>query len=227
MICTFKDITYSLTQTNRKTLSIYVEPDGSVTVRAPKNVDLDKINSIVDLKRPWIYRGIAELQELNKAKANRSLANGEGYLYMGKSYRLKIEKNLKQALSLSQGFFMLDESQIDKAKKHFIDFYKEKGKKHVTERVNYFKKKIGVEPKSVRIMELGKRWASRGKTGLNFHWKVMLAPISVIDYIIVHELAHLKRENHSPQFWEIVESVIPNYAEKKNWLRLNGANLDI
>ena len=227
MICTCRDITYSLTQTNRKTLSIYVEPDGSVTVRAPRNLDLDKINSIVDLKRPWIYRGIAELQELNKTKANRSLANGEGYLYMGKSYRLKIEKDLRQALSLSQGFFMLDESQIDKAKKHFINFYKEKGRKHITERVNYFEKKIGVKPKSVRIIELGKRWASRGKTGLNFHWKVMLAPISVIDYIIVHELAHLKREDHSPHFWEIVESVIPNYAEKKNWLRLNGANLDI
>jgi len=227
LIYTCRDITYSLTQTNRKTLSIYVEPDGNVTVRAPKNLDLDKINSIVDLKRPWIYRGIAELQELNRTKANRSLANGEGYLYMGKSYRLKIEKNLEQALSLSQGFFMLDESQTDKAKEHFIDFYKEKGRKHITERVNYFKKKIGVEPKSVRIMELGNRWASRGKTGLNFHWKVMLAPISVIDYIVVHELAHLKREDHSPHFWEIVESVIPNYVERKNWLRLNGANLDI
>lgn len=227
MICTCRDITYSLTQTNRKTLSIYVEPDCSVTVRAPRNLNLDKINSIVDLKRPWIYKGIAELQELNQSKANRSLANGEGYLYMGKSYRLKIEKDLKQALSLSQGFFMLDESQMHKAKEHFIDFYKDKGRKHITERVDYFKKRIGVEPKSVRMMELGKRWASRSKTGLNFHWKVMLAPISVIDYIIVHELAHLKRKDHSPHFWETVESVMPNYAERKNWLRLNGANLDI
>ena len=227
MIFTYKDITYSLTQTNRKTLSIYVEPDGSVTVRAPKNVDLDKINSIVNLKRPWIYRSIAELEELNRTKAHRSVVNGEGYLYMGKSYRLKIEKGLRQALSLNQGFFMLDESQTHKAKQHFIKFYKEKGRKHITERVNFFRRKLGVEPKPVRIMELGKRWASRSKTGLNFHWKVMLAPMSIIDYIIVHELAHLRREDHRPQFWEIVESVIPNYAEKMNWLRENGANLDI
>lgn len=227
MICTCGDITYSLTQTSRKTLSIYVEPDGSVTVRAPRNINLDRINGIVDLKRPWIYRSIAELQELNKSKANRSLANGEGYLYMGKSYRLKIEKDLRRALSLSQGFFILDESQTAKAKVHFINFYKEKGRKHITERVNYFKKKVGVEPKSIRIMELGNRWASSSKTGLNFHWKVILAPKSVIDYIVVHELAHLKREDHSLQFWEIVESVIPNYIKRKNWLRLNGANLNI
>jgi len=227
LICTCGDITYSLTQTSRKTLSIYVEPDGSVTVRAPRNINLDRINGIVDLKRPWIYRSIAELQELNKSKANRSLANGEGYLYMGKSYRLKIEKDLRRALSLSQGFFILDESQTAKAKVHFINFYKEKGRKHITERVNYFKKKVGVEPKSIRIMELGNRWASSSKTGLNFHWKVILAPKSVIDYIVVHELAHLKREDHSLQFWEIVESVIPNYIKRKNWLRLNGANLNI
>jgi hypothetical protein len=217
---------YSLTQTNRKTMSIYVEPNGSVKVRAPKNVELEKINNIIDLKSSWIYKTITEFEELNKTKVNRSLENGEGYLYMGKSYRLKIEKGLKIPLSLIQGFFMLDERQKNKAEEHFINFYKEKGKKHIIERVDYFKKKIGVEPKNVTIMELKNRWASRSKKGLNFHWKIMLAPMSVIDYIIVHELAHLKRENHSPQFWEIVESVLPNYDEKKNWLRINGANLD-
>jgi predicted metal-dependent hydrolase len=227
LICTYRGIAYSLTQTDRKTLSVYVEPDGRITVRAPRNMDLSKINNIIDMKRPWIYRGIAELKELNRTKVTRSFVNGEGYLYLGKSYRLKIEKDLNLPLSLTQGFFMLDESQTHKAKQHFINFYKEKGRKHIAERVDYFKRKIGVEPKPTRIVELKKRWASRSRTGLNFHWKIMLAPISVIDYVVVHELAHIKREDHSLHFWEIVESVIPNYAEKKNWLRLNGANLDI
>jgi predicted metal-dependent hydrolase len=216
-----------LAQTNRKTISIYVEPGGNITVRAPKNVDLQKINSIVDLKSGWIYKAIVELEELNSTKAHRSPVNGEGYLYLGKNYRLKIEKGLKSPLSLAHGYFMLEENQAHKAKEHFINFYKQKGKKHITERVEYFRKRIGVEPKTARIMELRNRWASRSKTGLNFHWKVMLAPMTVVDYIIVHELAHLKRENHDPQFWEIVESVIPDYDEKKSWLRSNGANLDI
>ena len=76
-------------------------------------------------------------------------------------------------------------------------------------------------------MSLRNRWASRSKKGLNFHWKVMLAPISVIDYIIVHELSHLIKQDHGPAFLEIVESLMPNYHEKKGWLRINGANLDI
>jgi len=227
LIYTCKDIAYSLNQTDRKTISIYVEPDGRITVRAPRNLDLYKINNIIDMKRPWIYRGLAELKELNRTKVRRSFVNGEGYLYLGRSYRLKIEKNLNLPLSLTQGFFMLDESQTRKARQHFINFYKEKGRKHIAGRVDYFKRKIGVEPKPTRIMELKKRWASRSRTGLNFHWKIMLAPISVIDYVVVHELAHLKREDHSLDFWEIAESVLPDYAERKNWLRLNGANLDI
>jgi predicted metal-dependent hydrolase len=184
-------------------------------------------NNIIEKKSFWIYKSIAELQELNENKVNRRLENGEGYLYFGRSYRLKIGKNLKTPLSLKQGFFLLDEKCVSKAKTHFIDFYKEKGKEHIPLRVEYFKKKIGVNPEKVRIMELKKRWASKGKTGINFHWKVMLAPISVIDYIILHELAHIIKEDHSPEFWEIVESVMPNYKEKKNWLRTNGSNMDI
>lgn len=227
MICAHKDITYSLTQTNRKTMSIYVEPQGNITVRAPSTIDIHRINSILDMKSYWIHKAIAEVKELNKTKVNRSLVNGEGYLYMGKSHRLKIEKDLRSPLSLKQGFFMLSENQGHKAKEHFTNFYKTKGKQHITERVNYFKKKIGVEPQAVRIIELRNRWASKSKTGLNFHWKVMLAPATVIDYIIVHELAHLRKAQHSPQFWEIVESVLPDYLERREWLKVNGANLDI
>lgn len=227
MIHTFDDITFSLIKSERKTISIYVEPDGSIIVRAPKNIALEKVNNILDLKRFWIYESLAEFQELSQTKVKRKVTNGEGFLYMGKSYRLKIDKNLQKPLSLTQGYFLIDEKQIHKVKEHFINFYKEKGNKHIPQRVEYFKKKIGVEPKNIVIRELKNRWASRSRTALNFHWKVMLAPMSIIDYIIVHELAHFIKKDHSNEFWEIVESVMPNYVEKKNWLRTNGANLDI
>ena len=223
----FDDITYSLIRSDRKTISIYVEPDGSIIVRAPEKISVDKVNGILDLKRFWIYKSLTEFQELNHTKVKRKVASGEGFLYLGKNYRLKIDKDREKPLSLAQGYFLLDENHILRAREHFINFYKEKGKKHIPTRVDYFKKKIGVEPKNIVLRELKNRWASRSKTALNFHWKVMLAPMSIVDYIIVHELAHYLKKNHSSEFWEIVESVMPNYIEKKNWLRLNGANLDI
>lgn len=223
----FDGIAYSLVRSERKTVSIYVEPDGSVLVRAPKDLALEKIENILRNKRLWIYRALVEFQELNHTKVQRKIASGEGFLFLGKSYRLKLDSDLTQALSLSQGYFLLDENRADQARTHFMNFYREQGKKYLPNRVEYFKKKLGVEPKKIVVRELKNRWASRSKTALNFHWKIMLAPISVIDYVIIHELAHLVKEDHSPAFWEVVESVMPNYADKKNWLRENGANLDV
>ena len=226
MICIYKDLTYTLAQSDRKTMSIYVDRDGNILVRAPKDLPSNKLDAIMDLKSYWIYKSISEMQELNRNRVTRHIANGEGFLYMGKSYRLKIEKGLKTPLALSNGYFLLSEAGADNARKHFINFYREKGKQHLSERVKYYGKKIGVDVSSIRVMDLKTRWASRSNKGLNFHWKVMLAPMSIIDYLVVHELAHFKKADHSHEFWELVESVMPNYREKKNWLRVNGANLD-
>jgi len=227
MIQTYKDITYSLARSDRKTMSIYVEPDGRVSVRAPKNLEIRKINKILDLKSYWIYTSLSEVEQLNGSKVKRQMIGGEGFLYLGKSYRLKINKELATPLALTQGYFNLDENHISKAKSHFINFYKEEAKKIIPERVDYYKKKLGVNPNKIRVMELKNRWASRGKGGLNFHWKMILAPISIIDYVIVHELAHYLKEDHSDEFWEIVESIMPNYKDKKEWLKMNGAGLDV
>lgn len=227
MICIHKDLTYTLTKTNRKTLSIYVEPEGNVSVRAPHDITQKQLDAIIDLKSYWIYKSKAELQELNRARVTRQISNGEGFLYLGKSYRLTIKKDLTKPLMLTEKYFQLREDKTDKARELFLQFYRDNGKKHISERVELFQKKLGVNPKTIRVMDLKNRWASRGKSGLNFHWKLMLAPITVIDYIIVHELAHLKKQGHSPEFWELVRSVLPNYMEQKNWLRTNGANLDI
>jgi len=225
---TYKDIDYTLRQGDRKTLSIYVERDGNVTVLAPQQLTSNDVNGIIELKRYWIYKSQSEQKELNRNKVLREIANGEGYLYLGNSHKLKIEKNLDAPISLTSGYFLLDQNCIDKAKSHFINFYREKGKEHIPQRIGYFKKKLGVEPKSVRIMDLKYRWASRSNNNtLNFHWKTMLAPLTIIDYIIVHEMAHMLKRCHNSEFWSIVSSIIPDYLERKEWLRKNGANLDI
>ncbi len=145
----------------------------------------------------------------------------------GEATDSRLIKGLLSRSHLRKDSSLLTKGRSKTPREHFISFYKSQGKKHITERANYFAKRLGLDPSTVRILDLKKRWASRSEKGINFHWKVMLAPATVIDYIVVHELAHFKQSNHSPKFWEIVESILPNYVEKKEWLRLNGANLDI
>lgn len=107
-------------------------------------------------------------------------------------------------------------------------FYIQKGETILAERVEYFAPKVGVKPGAISVRELGYHWASCGKNAaLNFHSKTMLAPMTVIDYIVVHELCHLHHRNHTDAFWSEVDKVLPNYRERKNWLRSNGAALDL
>ena len=102
-----KNLTYKLVKTDRKTLSIYVERDSSVLIRAPTNISQKRLDSIVEKKKFWIYKSKTEIEELNRTRVRRRITNGEGFLFMGKSHRLKIGKNLKSPLALIRDSFYL------------------------------------------------------------------------------------------------------------------------
>jgi predicted metal-dependent hydrolase len=111
---------------------------------------------------------------------------------------------------------------------HFKDFYRTKGAEKLKDRVDHYKDMIGVKPQGIRVMELKNRWASCSDNNiLNFHWKLIMAPMTVIDYVVVHEMAHFLYPNHNESFWNVVDKVLPDFLERKNWLREKGAALDI
>jgi predicted metal-dependent hydrolase len=228
MLQKYKDINYNLKKSNRKTISIYVERNGEITIIVPEQISQSKLDSIIESKRYWIYKALVEQQELNKTRVHRELIDGEGYLFLGKSYKLKIENNLPKPVTLNGDYFLIDEGVVHNAKNHFINFYRENGKDILSQRVNYFKDKLGVSPDGIRVMELKNRWASKSpNNSLNFHWKTVMAPLTIVDYVIVHELAHFIKPTHNTEFWGLVSSVIPDYIERREWLKVNGAGLDI
>ncbi len=219
---------YSVTRSKRKTLSIYIERDGAVSVLAPENITDDKLAAIVDAKSYQIFKFLAEQKLLNQSKVKRELVNGESYYYLGRNYQLYLVRQQEIPLQFNQGKFSLLEHEKKNANEHFINFYKTKGSKRITERVNYYKTKMGVSVTDIRIIDLQNRWASCTRAGrVNFHWKCMMAPLTIIDYIVVHELAHLKYDNHSERFWNEVDKILPDYLERKAWLKMNGAGLSL
>ena len=230
MIQTFRDIEYSLKRSRRKTATIYVERDGRVSVQVPESLTTEEIETLLHSKRRWIYRHLAEWEELNRQKSPREYVNGEGFLYLGRSYRLKLVPDCDPPLILKGGYFCLSTTHKSPAfaDAAFKELYRDKGNARIRSRVEYFQTQMDVAPKSLRVMELKNRWGSCTPTGnLNFHWKCMMAPVSIIDYIVVHELAHLIHHNHSQAFWSEVDKVIPDYLDRKEWLRVNGAGMDL
>lgn len=221
----YKDIDYELKKRARKTTSIYIERDGTITVLAPEPYDMDKIEEILEAKRSWIYRNLAEWEDLNRTRVEREFVNGEGFPYLGSTYRLQIVDDVSQELSFKNGSFLLKRSVLSSARDKFIDFYKTKARTRLPKHVAQYAKK---NPSGIRIQELKNRWASCSPDGtLNFHWRCVMAPITALEYIVVHELAHLKHPNHTPEFWYEIEKVLPDYPKAKGWLRLYGAGLEL
>lgn len=223
-----EDVVCNIKRSKRKTISIYVERDGTVSVLAPKDLSDDKLTKLVKSKEYLIYKHLSEWEDLNRSRVEREYVNGQSFLYMGRNYRLELVEEQEVPLKLKNGYFLLRKKDKLAAKSHFIQFYKTKSLPHLTQKVNHFKNKMDVNPNRIRVQELQHRWAScSGKGNLHFHWKCAMAPGSVMSYIVVHELAHLKHLNHSPAFWNEVDKVMPNYQKYVEWLRANGAGMEV
>jgi predicted metal-dependent hydrolase len=227
------EINYAVVRSNRATADIVIERDGQVLVRAPKDVRDEKIEDIVESKRYWIYKNLAEWRDLNATRVVREYRNGEGFLYLGRAYRLLLVAEQEEPIVLRNGRFNLRRELVDRgslaaAKSAFRDYFASRGQERIEARVGYFAPKVGVSPQSVDVKELGHRWASCSTGGrLAFHWKCMMAPATIIDYIVVHELCHFHHLDHSRAFWNEVDKVLPAYRERRDWLRKNGASLDL
>jgi len=212
----------------RKTVSIFIERDGSVRVLAPVTLSDEKIEDSIRAKEYQIFVKLAKWKELNHGKIFREFVNGQSFLLFGRNYRLAIIENQVEPLKIKGGYFQLDKNSLDKAGKVFKEFYKDKAKQKITERLKLISEKFQEKPSSVKILELQNRWASwTPKNGLNFHWKCAMAPVPVIDYIITHEMIHLKYPNHSSDFWNELDKKMPNFREYENWLKKNGVKMAI
>jgi predicted metal-dependent hydrolase len=224
----YKDILYSLKQSERKTTSIFIERDGSVAVLAPDSYSLEKIESIIEQKLSWIYRNIAEWEDLNRTEIQREFVNGEGFPYLGRNYRLQLVDSQKEPLVLKNGRFMLRRDQVQRGIEIFKHFYRNKGLDRLSKRVAHYAPQLGVDYRAIRVMELQHRWASCTAVGdLNFHWRCIMAPLDVLDYIVVHELAHRKHRNHDSAFWNTVDKILPGYQQQVTWLKHNGAGMSL
>lgn len=212
----------------RKTVSIFIERNGSVKVLAPITSSDEKVEAAVKSKEYQIFTKLAKWKELNQGKVKREFVNGQSFLYLGRNYRLKLNENQDVPLKISGGFFHLEKKYLSKADKVFKDFYRDKAEKKIKERMKLIEEKFQHKPTAIKVLELQNRWASwTPKNGLNFHWKCIMAPVSVLDYIIIHEMVHLKFPNHSTEFWNELDKKMPDYREHENWLKQNGVKMSL
>ena len=214
-----------LVRSKRKTLALIVEADGRLTVRAPTQMKDADIWKFVNEKEKWIERKQAQTRK--EAPLPREFVDGGVFPYLGQEIPLRIVSDQKPALVLDK-CFKLKETALENAESVFEAWYKKQARKVLTQRVSYFAMKHSFEVKKIRISSARSRWGSCSTRGtLSFTWRLILAPLDVLDYVVVHELCHLHELNHSKRYWALVEDILPDYKIRRIWLKENGGRLKL
>lgn len=214
-------------RSKRRTIALEIGRDSSLLVRAPHKTPLAFIEKIVLEKHCWI-RGKQEfVRKKNIALIPKKFLHGEEFLYLGSMYRLEFVDELNEALVFNNGF-QISRRNIYAAKEILAAWYKGQACRKISERVSCYSSLSGLSCTKIRISEAQKRWGSCSSKGsLNFSWRLIMAPLKVIDYVVVHELAHLEQKNHAKGFWGKVKALMPDYRQHREWLKENGTLLNI
>lgn len=220
---------YVLVRSRRRSIGLEVRPDATLVVRAPTRTPLWFVESLLREKAGWIE------EKLSKARSHVSLLprhdflTGERFPYLGRDWPLAVVAFQKTPLTFDdKAGFSLDMAAFDRGEVIFEQWYRDQARKLLAERVQHFAPLVGVSLPRLRITGAERRWGSCSTTGtVSFTWRLIMAPMDVIDYVVVHELAHLREMNHSVRFWALVVSVLPDYEERRRWLKEYGATLTI
>ena len=223
----YSNIPYTLKKSRkrRKTISLQISDKAELVIAAPYFTPISEINRFVREKQNWIHKAVQKhKEELIKNKAKEYIT-GESFYYLGESFPLEIffEQNEMECLVFWDNRFYLNAPDVGARKReYFIKWYKRKAKEYFTERVAFYSRELNLRAKSVRITSAEKRWGSCSeKDNLSFSFKLIMAPPLVIDYVIVHELMHIKEKSHSARFWRLMESAMPQYKLHRRWFKDN------
>jgi predicted metal-dependent hydrolase len=216
-----------LLRSKRRTIALEIDQQGQLIVRAPRHTPDAEILSLVNAKRGWIIKKQALARQRALEAPPRQFIPGEEFLYLGKTYPLEFVDAGKPHLVLN-GAFQMSARKKSAARDVFEKWYRRQAALVIKPRTQTLAEQHGYRPAIIRINGARTRWGSCGpKASLNFTWRLVMAPPQVIDYVIVHELVHLRIRNHSRQYWGTVSRIMPDYKQHLDWLNDSGHLLTI
>ncbi len=220
-------IEYQIKYSNRKTLNISVERDRSIVVRAPHYLTADKIDKIVQSKRQWIKEKLNHAQKYPLVSENKEFVSGEILMYLGKNYQLLVVDEEIEGIEFDQRF-KISKANQPKANELFKKWYLKQALIKIEPLATKYAKSLGVQYNQFKTSEMKYRWGScTPANNIIFNWRIIKAPMYVLEYLVAHELVHLIENNHTPRFWNILSIQVPNYEKAKNWLKKNGQLLEV
>jgi predicted metal-dependent hydrolase len=217
----------TIIRSRRKSIAIEIQRDGKVLIRAPLRASQSRIDALLIEKNAWIAEKLALSRQMQAQIPNHAFDPGETFPYLGVWYPLKLVDHHRPALSLGVGFELARTAQ-SRAHEIFTAWYRREAARLFQERISYWSAETGLHPGGFGLSSARTRWGSCGPTGkINLTWRLVMAPLPVVDYVVVHEITHLKVKNHSKNFWNLLSTFLPDYLQRRKWLNDNGLRLDL
>ena len=218
-----KNIDIEIKKLKKKNVSIEIDNRGKVIFRVPANIKKLELEKIIDKRFNWITNNVKKVKELNKDILERQFEEDEIFLYLGEEYRLKFDKISR--IDENKKYIYTTENN---RKESLEKLYKFLAKDYIIKRVEYYLDYFDDKPKSIRIKKQKTRWGSCSfENNLNFNYKIIMAKKQIVDYIVVHEMCHMKHKNHSTEFWSAVKEILPDYKNLREELKDIGLKLDL
>jgi predicted metal-dependent hydrolase len=212
----------------RRKLTITVERDRSIIVHAPEGTPEETVRRAVDAKRQWLFDKIHHPQKYQARPhpPGKEVVSGESAPYLGTDYRIEVAETPSGEIEFSDHFTVPAAHQA-RRREVLREWYLARANEKIIPRVVNHARELGVAYTSAKIVDLRYRWGScTAKDDVTFNWRLIKAPMFVIDYVIIHELAHLIESNHTPRFWSIVRARTATMGKAKAWLKDHGQVLE-
>lgn len=217
----------------RKTIGISVKLDGSVVVNAPKRLSQKRVAEALQRKAMWIEGKRRKVREMSaRFSMNHRFVSGESVWYLGEELSLQVRSDATSrvpqvTLAGTTLEVVLAADLPDEVRDSLVAWYRQHAQDYLTERVVHYGERVGLTPNGVSIAEWRRKWGQckTDSQNLRFNWRIIQTPPTVVDYLVVHELMHLRESNHSREFWHLVRSILPDYEERRRWLKDWGAPL--
>ena len=216
-------IPYKILYSDRKSTALVIDSTANLIIRAPKNAKDSDIAHFVEQKKRWIINKQHQVSVFGEKHSPVLIKTGESFIYMGNNYT--IFRETVPAVQFSSTNILIP-NEFTKA--DIVAWMKVEANLILSERVAKYASLMGTDYSGIKLSDAKARWGSCSTKGsLNFAWRLVMCPISAIDYVVVHELSHIVYKNHSPGFWARIKTVLPNYKEQQDWLKINRSLMEI
>ena len=225
-------LTYSIRRSARrkKTVAVTVDPGGGVLLLAPEQISTERLDAVVQRKAGWIVQRLRGVGSNGVPPSPREFVSGESVMYLGRHYRLKVDSGGIGEAKLRGGWLHVPAPAGAEQPAHvraaLVSWLRRHAAERLPERVEAWRSKVGVAMPRVVIADQQKRWGSCNRSGtIRLNWRIIQAPMRLVDYVVVHELVHLRHRGHGRDYWQALGRIMPDYERRREDLRQRGVGV--